>query len=93
MGSHLDKVTEQVSVELENEISRRYSSNRNIYPQVVACVSVSCSAKFSYKNNIDRLRQLIYDTATHLSVSNKDSSKCKYSVCVCVYVHGVCMCV
>ena len=66
----------------------------NIYPQVVACVSVSCSAKFSYKNNIDRLRQLIYDTATHLSVSNKDSSKCKYSVCVCVCVcvYVVCTC-
>ena len=83
MGSHLDKVTEQVSVELENEISRRYSNSRGIYPQVVACVSVSCSNKL--RNNIDKLRQLIYDTATHLAMSNKDSSKCKFSVCTSVF--------
>lgn len=85
VGTHMDLLkTEQEAAELEKKVTQRYN-DRKVYPQVVACVSVSCRSRFN--NNVDKLRQLIYDVATHLAVNRRDGNKCE---CPCHMLTCLC---
>ena len=76
VGTHFDKVSDSESLALEKEVMRRYRRG-GVYPQVVGCFSVSCINKV-FKNNIDNLRQFIYQVATHLKVTYKvGGDKCE----------------
>ena len=58
VGTHLDSVKLEEASKLEESVKTMYRDTK-IYPRVVGCISVSCVNTF--RNNIDALRQFIYD--------------------------------
>ncbi len=74
VGTHLDQVTDADKLRLEGEVRGRFQKPE--YPKVVECVSVSCINRF-LTNNIDTLRQIIYDVACKLKVVSRDGDSCK----------------
>ena len=75
VATHLDQVAEAERVKLEEEVGKRFH-RKGEYPQIVGCISVSCVNRF-LTNNIDNLRQFIYDVASKLKVVSKDGDSCK----------------
>lgn len=75
VGTHLDKINDSEKIRLENEVKTRFRQ-KGEYPQIVGCISVSCVNRV-LTNNIDTLRQYIYDVASKLRVASKDGDKCK----------------
>ena len=69
VGTHLDSVKVEDSTKLEEVVREMYKDTK-IYPRIVGCVSVSCVN--SFRNNIDTLRQFIYDVTSHLKISAAD---------------------
>ena len=63
---------------IEKEVEERFSITKRKmeYPKVVGCICVSCVNRF-LTNNIDSLRQYIYDVASKLKVVAKDGDSCK----------------
>ena len=72
----MDQVSETESMRLEKLVGEKYRGK--IYPKIVGCISISCISTFNFKsNNIDRLRQFIYNVSVHLHVSPADGVTCK----------------
>ena len=74
VGTYLDKVHDAEAQKLDKIVSEKFINpsrqGNSVYPKIVGCIFVSCVSKF--KNNIDKLRQLIYEVSVHLQVSPKD---------------------
>ena len=69
MGTHLDLVSEQKSKDLEKAAYNKYA-NCPVYPKVVGVVSISSTRRsVFFSNNMEKLRNLVYDVACHLQLS------------------------
>lgn len=72
----MDKVTEAEAQRLEDLVQKKYVASRNnCYPTIVGSITISCVRTF--KNNIDKLRQVIYDTTLKLRIKPNDGVTCK----------------
>ncbi len=76
VGTHLDQVSDNERLRLEEEVKERFTRKKLEYPKVIGCISVSCINRV-LTNNIDTLRQYIYDVASKLRVVSKDGDSCK----------------
>ena len=71
VGTYLDKVHDAEAQKLDKIVSEKFiKQGSSVYPKIIGCIFVSCVSKF--RNNIDKLRQLIYEVSVHLQVSPKD---------------------
>ena len=73
----MDKVTETEARRLETLVGKTYANNNSCYPKIIGCITVSCVKPFN--NNLDKLRQFIYDTTLKLRIKPNDGVTCKYN--------------
>ena len=79
VGTYLDKVSDSKAHEINDIIKRKFlTKSSSIYPKIISYISVSCVSKFG--NNMDKLRQLIYDVSVHLQVSPRDGITRKHNL-------------